>query len=477
MNDMAIKETGIELTHNLLPVDISERIFPVDILDRQGTVEQILELLITLSDARSSCAFALEGKWGSGKTFLLNMLEPQLRDYQAGEKFMVFHYNCWQYDYYDEPLIAIVSAMLDNIDEYTRFFSGEVREKIQSGFINTAKQVMKKIACSFAESKIGIKADDLSVLLEKIQETASQDVEEQHEYDKYYAFHKVIDKAREELSKLAEEQTLVIVVDELDRCLPDYAIKTLERLHHLFAGSKNTVLIMAIDKAQLKHTIKKTFGENTDCDAYLQKFIDFELKIDTGTVNDSFWEKYSDYIALFDESIIEPWTGIHDYIADLFSEMEIRRQEHLMKKVHIIHKLLFGSQEKKDFSFLCFELLMAVLSERSTAKEATPPLYYYETKSRTNNFTGYALQVDNNIPPLLAMNIKENWTYQIGLHQGLYEHGPYYSGTLDIPLLLIGYSELLYIGKGILNHHPDYSKYAEYISDFNVVKRMLEIIK
>lgn len=475
MDDVVIKESSIASPQNILPVAVSERGLPIDILDRQEIVRQILELITTLSDARSSCTFALDGKWGSGKTFLLNMLEPQLRDYQAGERFMVFHYNCWQYDYYDEPLIAIVSAMLDNINEYTRFFSGEANEKIRSGFVNAAKLVIKKVAYSFVESKIGINTDDLSTLVEKIQETSSQEIRDQHEYDKYYSFHKVIKEAREELSKLADEQMLVIVVDELDRCLPYYTIKVLERLHHLFTGLNNTVLIMALDKAQLEHIIKKIFGEETDCDAYLQKFIDFELKINTGTVNDSFWKKYNDYITLFDESILEPWTGIHEYISALFSEMEIRRQEHLMKKVHIIHRLLFGLQKKKDFSFLCFELLMAVLSERSTAKEVTP-LYYHERKSKTYGSVYYELQIDNSLPILLANYIKENWTYKIGMYQNFDEHGPYYGDTLDIPLLLIGYSELMYNGKGFLNHHPEYSKYAEYIDDFKAVKRMLEII-
>lgn len=476
MNDMTIKEDNIALAQNLLPAADSKKADPIDILDRWEMVKQVLDLLTTLSDARSSCTFAIDGKWGTGKTFLLNMLEPQLRNYQAGERFMVFHYNCWQYDYYDEPLVAIVSSMLDNINKYTQFFSSEIRKKIQSGFVSIAKQVLKKVACSFVESKIGIEADDLSSLVEKMQETASQNVEEQHEYDKYYAFHKVIEEARVELSKLAEEQTLVIVVDELDRCLPDYAIKTLERLHHLFAGLNNTVLIMALDKAQLGHTIKKIFGEDTDCDAYLQKFIDFILKINAGTVNDSFFEKYSDYITLFDESKLEPWSGIHNYIAALFSEMEIRRQEHLMKKVHIIHKLLFGSLKDKDFSFLCFELLLAVLSEKSIAKE-TAPFYYHEVKSRTNEFIRYVLQIDDSIPTLLANYIKENWTYQVGTYQGSNGRGPHYSDTLDTPLLLIGYSELMYTGKGILSHNPEYSKYAEYIDEFRAVKRMLEIIK
>ncbi len=81
MNDVAIKEGDIALSQNLLPVAVSERIPPIDILNRQEIVEQIFDLLKILSEVRSSCAFALNGKWGSGKTFLLNMLEPQLRDY------------------------------------------------------------------------------------------------------------------------------------------------------------------------------------------------------------------------------------------------------------------------------------------------------------------------------------------------------------------------------------------------------------
>ena len=74
-----------------------------------------MELLTTLSNTKGSCTFALNGRWGAGKTFVLKMVERQLRDYQAGEKFAVFHYNCWEYDYYDELLFAIVSSMLDSI--------------------------------------------------------------------------------------------------------------------------------------------------------------------------------------------------------------------------------------------------------------------------------------------------------------------------------------------------------------------------
>ena len=87
---------------------------PVDILGREELIAQVLELLNTLSEVRSSCTFALNGKWGAGKTYIIKKLEQQLHDYEDTGKFVTFHYNCWQYNYYEEPLVAIVAAMQDS---------------------------------------------------------------------------------------------------------------------------------------------------------------------------------------------------------------------------------------------------------------------------------------------------------------------------------------------------------------------------
>lgn len=474
MGRIIITEDGEVLGGTMNPVDFDESYVPVDILDRQELVGRILNLLKTLSGIRSSCTFALNGPWGSGKSFILNILEQQLREYQDGRKFIVFHYNCWQYDYYDEPLIAIVSAMLDDIDEYAHLFPQKIREVTGQG-LAVAKQVLQKVALSFLENKIGIDFSDLPEIIENVQDETSSAFEEEHGYDNYYAFHKKMEQAREELSRIAENQTLVIVVDELDRCLPNYAIKTLERLHHLFARLNNTVVLMALDKRQLENTIRQIFGENVNCDAYLKKFIDFELKIDIGVVNRSFLEKFGDYIALFDESALEPWVDLNDFIAALFSQIEIRRQEQLVKKIQMIHRLLFSDQPKKDYSFLCFELLIAVLSESSVIID-TPPLHYVEVKVTPGGYNDYKLKIEGSIPSPLATYIKEHWRYQLGVCQTGSEHYPIYNGMLDIPLLIIGYSELTYGEKGLLSHHSGYSKYAEYIDDFKAIKQMLEII-
>lgn len=475
MNDLLTKENGVDIFPCILPT-VDETPLPIDVLNRQETLEQILDLLITLSETRSSCTFALNGKWGAGKSFILDMLEAQLRNYQAGERFMVFHYNCWQYDYYDEPLTAIVSAMLDDLDKQIRIMPVEVMDKIKLGYVAT-KEVLKKVAYSFVENKIGIDINIISEVVDKVHDAASQQAERQHEYDKYYAFNKVVKSARKELLELSEQQTLVVVVDELDRCLPDYTIKILERLHHLFAGLDNTVLIAAVDKTQLEHTVKMIFGDHTDCGAYLKKFIDFELEIDIGTVNNNFLTKYSDYVELFDDNLLETWHGLNDYISALFSGIEVRRQEHLVKKIHTIHRLLFSKDEKKDYSFLCFELFMAVMSENSNTPGKAPLYYDLPRIPGRPDYTGCQLTFDNNVHAQLKNYIAKNWKYAIGICQTGTEHYPFYNGALDIPLLVICYSELTYGESGILSNHPEHSKYDAYIDDFKAIKRMLEIIK
>ena len=66
---------------------------------------------------------------------VLDLFEKQIRDYsQEGTtlgKFLVLHYNCWQYDYYDEPSVAIISSMLDKIDEEERLFGEKTEEFIK----------------------------------------------------------------------------------------------------------------------------------------------------------------------------------------------------------------------------------------------------------------------------------------------------------------------------------------------------------
>lgn len=93
----------------------------IDLLNREGFIDDIIKVINQLSDNRRGCCFAVEGGWGVGKSFVIENVEEKLREVQTEQakedKYFVFHYNCWQYDYYEEPAIAIISAMTASIQE------------------------------------------------------------------------------------------------------------------------------------------------------------------------------------------------------------------------------------------------------------------------------------------------------------------------------------------------------------------------
>lgn len=197
---------------------------------------------------------------------------------------------------------------------------------------------------TLVKNKIGIDLSSFSDLYAEMtekHEKASEEFQQKHEYDNYYAFKQTLESIKTQLGTLVEDRTLIVIVDELDRCLPDYAIKILERLHHLFSDIKGAILILAIDRPQLDNTVTQIFGSNVSTETYLKKFINLEINLDAGNVNSSFRKKYHNYISLYDEKLLESQISIDEYFSALFSGMSARTQERLMEKITTIHRLLF----------------------------------------------------------------------------------------------------------------------------------------
>lgn len=149
------------------------------------------------------------------------------------------------------------------------------------------------------------------------------------------------------------------MVDELDRCLPEYAIKVLERLHHLTEGVSNVISVIAMDKEQLLSSVHQIFGFD-DSAKYLKKFIQFYITLDKGVISEQFVDKHADYVGLFDENLITYEDSIEEFMQAVFSEIGAREQEQLIYKTKLIHNLLF--KNPKDYGFMCIELLIMVIT-------------------------------------------------------------------------------------------------------------------
>ena len=334
----------------------------LDILNRKEFIDKLVTLTENISSNKVSTSFAINGAWGCGKSFVLDMYEERLNQIQSEEtatdKYFVIRYNCWKYDYYEEPLVAIVAAMIDIINHKTKLWNDEQKKARVLGVLKAIGTTLLSMTNTAIKDKTGVDIQSAYKAVKSKVDEEEEKIEASHEYDVYFLFNQALHRLQDLITELSQAQTVVFMVDELDRCLPEYSIKVLERLHHLTEDSTNVITVLSMDKGQLQTSVKQIFGFEKP-EKYLEKFIQFEIKLDYGEVSEQITEKYADYIALFDKDIFLFNNSIEEFIQAVFKDIDIRTQEQLVKRATIAHQLLYN--DTKDYAFMCMELLLTVM--------------------------------------------------------------------------------------------------------------------
>lgn len=223
---------------------------------------------------------AINGAWGSGKTYLLNGLAADL----AKQGCRVVRFNAWKDDAFDDPLIAIVGQLSGSLTEKERFsFSSP---KLWSFCQRLSKQAALKwlgqLCSKFLKDKLAL---DVDVIVESSLKSHTQKL-----VDAYNNLIEAQRDFRDKIAKIADSyfaehrQPTVFLIDELDRCKPSFAIAVLERIKHLF-NVRHVVFVIATDIAQLSESIKACYG-NIDTSNYLRRFFDLELNLPTPRFKD-----------------------------------------------------------------------------------------------------------------------------------------------------------------------------------------------
>ena len=106
-----------------------------DYLNRQEYIDTCFEMIISSFKLPQSVAIGFEGKWGSGKSWILEKLESKLSN---DKKYIVFKYNSWENDYYDEPLLGILSELCKQIND-AFIIKKEIEEEIMQIIVNSLK--------------------------------------------------------------------------------------------------------------------------------------------------------------------------------------------------------------------------------------------------------------------------------------------------------------------------------------------------
>ena len=242
-----------------------------DKIGREDFVNKICGLVDSLGKDKNF-SMAINGVWGSGKTFVLDMIEEKLSERQ---EYIVIKYDAWENNFYPDPLIAILSCVIDGIDEKLYLLD---RKKERA--MKAAKSGVNTLA------KVSAKIEKLQTVIEGIKNIIKIfhnpiDTAVLGDFKSYKTLLKETKDILNEITQVGEyreKQTkLIILVDEIDRCLPDEQLKVLERLHHLF-DIKNCVVIVTMNQASVVKTVHTIYG--IDGYEYLRKFFDFTLKLD-----------------------------------------------------------------------------------------------------------------------------------------------------------------------------------------------------
>lgn len=325
-----------------------------DLLNRLPTINKICEMVDDKIASKEYCTIALDGKWGFGKSFILKKVKEKLKN-----KYLVFEYDCWKNDFYEEPLYGILYSIALSLNDLERDNPDLCQEK----YYKAMRTVFFNIA-SFA-LKPYFDLDDAKERVHNIKEEYAKEKIVFQDERFCTNLHEVLNQVNTLLTNylLYESRKVVILVDELDRCLPNYAIKVLNRLHHICYGS-SIVLVMAVNYEELYPNINIAFGRAASDEKfakrYLMRFVDNSFKLDFSLVNDIL-QLWGDFVYKFDDSISKDFFG--NFCKSVLWEFPMRDIKNVISQIKSFHNMALAQckcSNKLSFAIVCAEIIVYI---------------------------------------------------------------------------------------------------------------------
>ncbi len=353
------------------PVQVDKGIWKGDQLGREAEgryLRNYIERLYRVGKKdQSSFVLNINSEWGHGKTWFLTELAKELR-----QNHPVVYFDAWKNDFSKDALLSFVSVVCQSLSEqYSQ--DDQVRPKVaalKTAFTAWAKKAVPIVAGVAVKKLTGFTVDEITADNDEIDWDSkdAENIAQQltkiasvcaiEEFTRKKDAIKLFELAIEQLvSSLDEYLPICIMVDELDRCRPTYAIELLEAIKHLFA-TRGIFFILATDTKQLSHSIKAVYGEGFNALAYLKRFFYAEY-----VLADPDYEKFSKYLFgqtpgvegyfFLPKSLNEKYGlfGMFARISELF-RLTARDQEQVFKVIENI--VISSERETTDFMFLTF---------------------------------------------------------------------------------------------------------------------------
>ena len=353
----------------------------LDLFERKSFGEDLINLLSRIDE---NIVIFINAPWGEGKTTFCKMWCAEL----FRRKKAAIYFDAYANDYFEDPFVAFTANIYKFIDD--KFDKSETSQKRKKEkFKRTAAKLGKGFLTLGAKAGISalmlgaLRAADMKELTENLKDTigevsskSSELLEKQIE--EYAAKEENVKTFKKSLAEIAKEIKdiqgfpLTIVIDELDRCRPDFALRLLERIKHFF-DVPNVAFLLFINKEQLERYISLVYGGDNNADAhnYLQKFahLSAELPMNRKGENNDDYSVFCDHLFSYYSLKMGPDdpSSLKDILVMLCFHYQLSLRE--IGKVFSVLSIYYASLPRGKFSD---PIMVALLA---TIKIKSPKLY------------------------------------------------------------------------------------------------------
>jgi predicted KAP-like P-loop ATPase len=288
----------------------------IDYINFSSVAESVVELIEQAKGRPLS--IGISGAWGVGKSSLMLLTRDALeaREKQAAlesgvaekdfkSKYIFVRFDAWLYQGYDDARAALMDSIASQLlaaakgnetaTDKAKAFLARVRFRVARLTVGSA------VAMSLGIPPVGLFGEGVALVKGAVKDGPGKETIESAEglvdeaaeaaaglvrpkTDAAVTPRQQIDKLRDSFKEAltALDMTLVVLIDDLDRCLPDTAVSTLEAIR-LFLFLEGTAFVIAADDEMIRHAVKKHFDNPTDDQVtnYFDKLIQIPVRVPT----------------------------------------------------------------------------------------------------------------------------------------------------------------------------------------------------
>ena len=363
----------------------------------------------------------LNGAWGTGKTEFLRRLYSLL----TNKGHPTIYIDAWESAFSEIPLSVVSSELLNQLSCINENIGNDL-EKVGEYLGRALKGTIIGGAGLLSKHFLG-DASAGTEMAKALFEQSPKDFLESVKGDHTEQVD-AIKQIRLQLELLAEviktnygsALPVIVLIDELDRCRPSYAIEMLEVIKHFFT-TKNFVFVVATDTNQLQESIKSIYGSEFDSKTYLKRFFNREARLDEPDLEHYIGlsnfddNQYANKVELYPNIHNSNKNTLHSYITWIAKayKLSLRDIDQLVNKLNACLRTALDSADSSGKTQLVniFSLIVALVE----FDKELPQFYDRKNSSPETEGTFNDLEIDAS----LGHDSKLSDFYELNMHRSV----------------------------------------------------------